>query len=169
MSWTDDQTLICITQDGSVYMYNIDLESANSVISMGKECFTHSVVECVFWGNGVVCMNEVFELFCIQDFKNPRPCKLADVGIEEFPLCMAVIEPQYTMSGNVEVLVSVGDQILTVDEDGVQQVSLEVGPIQKMAVSQNAKFLAGFTHDGRLVIMKTDLSDILFDYTCEVS
>lgn len=167
MSWTDDQTLVCITQDGSVYMYNIDLETPNSVISMGKECFTHSVVECVFWGNGVVCINEAFQVFCIQDFKNPRPCQLADTGIEEFPLCVAVIEPQYTMSGNVEVLLSVGNQILTVDEDGVQQLSVEVGPLQKMAVSQNAKFLAAFTHDGRLVIMTSDLSDIIFDYTCE--
>lgn len=167
MSWTDEQTLICITQDGSVYMYNTDLESCGNVVSMGHDCFTHSVVECVFWGNGVVCINEAFQVFCIQDFKNPIPCQLAETGIEDFPLCAAVIEPQYTMSGNVEVLLSVGDQILMVEEDGVQQLSVEVGPIQKMAVSQNAKFLAAFTHDGRLVIMTTDLSDIIFEHTCE--
>uniref|UniRef100_A0A165YW57 Protein VACUOLELESS1 n=1 Tax=Daucus carota subsp. sativus TaxID=79200 RepID=A0A165YW57_DAUCS len=167
MSWTDEQTLVCITQDGSVYMYNIDLESIGSAVSMGVDCFTNSVVECVFWGNGVVCINEAFQLFCIQDFRNPVPCQLADTGIEDFPLCMAVIEPQYTMSGNVAVLLSVGDQILIVEEDGVQQLGVEVGPIQKMAVSQTAKFLAAFTHDGRLLIMPTDFSEIAFEHTCE--
>lgn len=168
MSWTDEQTLVCITQDGSVYMYNIDLESVGSVVSMGRDCFTNSVVECVFWGNGVVCINEAFQVFCIQDFRNPVSCQLAETGIEDFPLCVAVIEPQYTMSGNVEVLLSVGDQILMVEEDGVQRLSVDVGPIQKMAVSQNAKLLAAFTHDGRLVIMTSDFSDIIFEHTCEV-
>lgn len=173
MSWTDEQTLVCITQDGSVYMYNIDLESVGSVVSMGHDCFTNNVVECVFWGNGVVCINEAFQVFCIQDFRNPVSCQLADPGIEDFPLCIAVIEPQYTMSGNVEVLLCVGDQILMVEEDGVRHLSVEdapiveVAPIQKMAVSQDAKFLAAFTHDGRLVITPTNFSEIIFEHTCE--
>ena len=149
-------------------MYNIDLESIGSAVSMGVDCFTNSVVECVFWGNGVVCINEAFQLFCIQDFRNPVPCQLADTGIEDFPLCMAVIEPQYTMSGNVAVLLSVGGQILMGEEGGGQQLGVEVGPIQKMAVSQTAKFLAAFTHDGRLLIMPTDFSEIAFEHTCEV-
>lgn len=126
------------------------------------------MVECVFWGNGVVCINEAFQIFCIQDFKNPRPIKMADTGIEEFPLCAAVIEPQYTMSGNVEVLLGVGDYVLLVEEDGVQQVGVGLGPLQKMVVSLNGKLLASFTHDGRLMVMSTDFSNIIFEYTCEV-
>ncbi|KAL0306702.1 UNVERIFIED_CONTAM: protein VACUOLELESS1 [Sesamum radiatum] len=49
MSWTDDLTLICITQDGTVYSYNIHAELVGT-FSLGKECFDNSVVECVFWG-----------------------------------------------------------------------------------------------------------------------
>lgn len=134
---------------------------------MGKECFDHSVVECVFWGNGLVCINEANQLFCIPDFKNPKPCKLADPSLEEFPLCAAVIEPQYTMSGNVEVLLGVDDHVLLVEEDGVQQLGIGVGPLQKMVVSRNGKLLASFTHDGRLLVMSTDFSKIIFDYSCE--
>lgn len=33
---------------------------------------------------------------------------------------MAVMEPEFTVFGNVEVLVAVGDAILVVDDDGVQ-------------------------------------------------
>ncbi|KAF3658950.1 Protein VACUOLELESS1 [Capsicum annuum] len=169
MCWTDDQILICITQDGSVYRYNIHCEAIepNSQLNLGVDCFTHSVVECVFWGNGVVCMNEAFQVYCIPDFNNQKAVKLADTGLEDFPLCMAVIEPQYTMSGNVEVLMGVGDHVLLVEEDGVQEVGLGIGPLQKMVVSQNGKLLASFTHDGRLLVMSTDFSSIIFEYTCE--
>ncbi|KAK1404751.1 putative vacuolar protein sorting-associated protein 16-like [Heracleum sosnowskyi] len=71
------------------------------------------------------------------------------------------------MLGNVEVLLRVGDQILKVEEDEVKQLNVDVGPIQKMAVSQNAKYLAAFTHDGRIVIMPMDFSDIAFEHTYE--
>lgn len=110
-------------------------------------------------------------MFCIPDFKNPKPCKLADPGIEEPPLCMAVIEPQYTMSGNVEVLLAVGEAfVLAVEEDGVQQLGLEVlrGPLQKLAVSRDGQWLASFTHDGRLLVLTSDLQKVLIEQECEV-
>ncbi|XAR49507.1 hypothetical protein NMG60_11032733 [Bertholletia excelsa] len=167
MAWTDDQILVCITQDGTVYRYNVHAELIEPNVSMGQECFEQSVVECVFWGNGVVCINEANQLFSIPDFKNPSPCKLADPNLEELPLCAAVIDPQYTMSGNVEVLLGVEDHVLLVEEDGVQQLGVGVGPFQKMVVSRNGKLLASFTHDGRLLVMSTDFSKIIFEYPCE--
>lgn len=134
---------------------------------MGKECFEQNVVECVFWGNGMVCITEANQIFCISDFKNPNPCKLADPNLDEYPLCVAVIEPQYTMSGNVEVLLAVDDLVLLVEEDGVQQLGVGIGPLQKMVVSRNGKLLASFTHDGRLLVISTDFSKIIFEYSCE--
>lgn len=134
---------------------------------MGKECFEQNVVECVFWGNGMVCITEANQIFCISDFKNPNPCKLADPNLDDYPLCVAVIEPQYTMSGNVEVLLAVDDLVLLVEEDGVQQLGVGIGPLQKMVVSRNGKLLASFTHDGRLLVISTDFSKIIFEYSCE--
>ncbi|GJU40719.1 protein vacuoleless1 [Tanacetum coccineum] len=98
------------------------------------------------------------------------PMKMGDLGLEEFPLCMAVIEPKYTMSGNVEVLLGVGDHVLLVEEDGgVQIVGEGLGPLQKMVVSCNGKLLASFTHDGQLLVMPTDFSSIIFEYACETA
>lgn len=128
-------------------------------------------MDCVFWGNGVVCITESNQLFCIPDFKNPKPCKLADPEIEETPFCMAVIEPQYTMSGNVEVLLAVGEAfVLAVEEDDVQQLGAEVlhGPLQKMAMSQDGQWLAAFTHDGRLLVMTSNLQKVIMEQECEV-
>ncbi|XP_057532014.1 protein VACUOLELESS1 [Amaranthus tricolor] len=171
MSWTEDQTLICIVQDGTVYRYNIHAELIEPSISLGKECFEQSVVDCVFWGNGVVCMNEGFQFFCVPDFSNFRSdkdvVKLADPVLEDPPLCMTVIEPKYTMSGNVEVLLGVGDHVLLVDEDESREVGEGVGPLQKMVVSRDGKLLASFTHDGRLLVITSDFANIIFEHVCE--
>jgi hypothetical protein len=171
MSWTEDQTLICIVQDGTIYRYNVHCEVLEPNFSMGKECFEQNVVDCVFWGNGVVCLTEAGKLFCVPDFKQIKPCKLAEVGIgaEELPHCMAVIEPQYTVSGNVEVLLGVGSGIVIVDEDEVRFIDEEKigGVVLKIAVSHNGRFLACFMHDGRLVVMNTEFRDF-FQYQCEV-
>eukprot|EP00258_Populus_trichocarpa_P004599 XP_002306748.2 protein VACUOLELESS1 [Populus trichocarpa] len=170
MSWTEDQTLICIVQDGTIYRYNVHCEVLEPNFSMGKECFEQNVVDCVFWGNGVVCLTEAGKLFCVPDFKQIKPCKLAEVGIgaEELPHCMAVIEPQYTVSGNVEVLLGVGSGIVIVDEDEVRFIDEEKigGVVLKIAVSHNGRFLACFMHDGRLVVMNTEFRDF-FQYQCE--
>ncbi|KAL3821342.1 hypothetical protein ACJIZ3_007247 [Penstemon smallii] len=166
LSWTDDLTLACITQDGTVYSYNIHAELIET-FSLGKDCFENSVVECVFWGNGVVCVNEAFEIFAVPDFRTKSVVKLADSGLEEMPHCMAVIEPQYRRSGDVEVLLAVGDHVLSVEEDGVQQLAEGVGPLQKMVVSRNGGYVASFTHDGRLLVMTADFADVIIEYTCE--
>ncbi|RZC65178.1 hypothetical protein C5167_008874 [Papaver somniferum] len=137
------------------YRYNIHGEIQEPNISLGSEFLEQNVVECVFWGNGMVCLTEGYQIFCISDFKNPNPCKLEDPLLEDYPLCIAVIEPQHTMSGNVEVLLGVNDYILVVDEDGIQKVGEGIGPLQKMVLTQNGKFLASFTHDGRLLVTST--------------
>ncbi|KAF5731337.1 Vacuoleless1 (VCL1) isoform 2 [Tripterygium wilfordii] len=173
MSWTDDQTLVCIVQDGTVFRYNIHADLIEPHFSLGKECFEENVVECVFWGDGVVCITGAGKVFCVTDFKNPRPSRLADIpgmgGEEEGVMhCVVVIEPQYTMSGNVEVLVGMDEGLVMVDEDGVQPVGLGVveGPLQKIVVSLDGKYLASFTHDGKLLVMTTGFSK-LFEYECE--
>ncbi|CAN8284876.1 unnamed protein product [Cochlearia groenlandica] len=191
MAWSDDQTLICIVQDGTIYRYNVHAELIEPNMSMGKECFEHNVVECVFWGNGVVCLTEGGELFCVSDFKTMKASKLADVAglVEEDllqPNCLAVREPQYTMSGTVEVLVAVGDEIFVVDEDEAQAIRFDdeeqhddsvvensemqgnlIGPVQKMILSPNGKFLTLFTHDGRVVVVGMETKKIAIDYSCE--
>ncbi|XP_039029185.1 protein VACUOLELESS1-like [Hibiscus syriacus] len=168
MSWTEDQTLICIVQDGTVYRYNIHAELIEPNVTLGKECFEQNVVECVFWGNGVVCLTEGGLLFSIPDFKVMNPCKLAETGADDLPNCMAIIEPKYTVSGNVEVLVGIGDGVLIVDEDGVQRVEGEAvqGPVQKMVVSWDGKYLAIFTHDGRILVTDINFKGVLLEYNC---
>lgn len=167
MAWSEDQTLFCIVQDGTIYRYNIHAELIEPNVTLGKECFEENVRECVFWGNGVVCVTEANRFFCVPDFKTMKVCELArPEEMEEPPHCVAVIEPKYTVTGNVEVLVGVDTGILMVDEDGVQKVDDKL--VQKMAISPNGNFVACFTHDGRLVVNNIDFSNAVIDENCEV-
>ncbi|CAN6453034.1 unnamed protein product [Victoria cruziana] len=169
MGWTDEETLVCVVQDGSVYRYDIHAHPIEPHLSLGIEAVDENVVECVFWGNGIACITDSARVFCIPDMKSPRPCRLCEAGLVpgEMPLCAAVIEPQYTMSGNVEVLLAVGDGVVVVEEETAQRQGDGIGPLQKMAVSPNGKFLASFTHDGRLLVISTDFSRVLFEFNCE--
>ncbi|GAB2222949.1 hypothetical protein Droror1_Dr00017081 [Drosera rotundifolia] len=172
-SWADDQTLICIVQDGTIYRYDQRAEIVGPGASLGRECFESSVVECVFWGNGVVCVNERLELFCVTDFERlgrdeGAVVKLPDVGLDEMPHCVAVIEPRFTESESVVVLLGVGDGLVVIEDGEVHRVGEGIGPVQKMVVSRDGKMLAAFTHDGRLLILSTqDFSRIIFEHECE--
>ncbi|KAK1321762.1 hypothetical protein QJS10_CPA03g00634 [Acorus calamus] len=170
MSWTDNLNLVCVVQDGTVYRFDVRAEAVGAPFNMGKECFEEGVSECVFWGGGLACLTEGFKVFCVADLEAPRPVKLADPGLTEYPLCLAVIEPQYTMSGNVEVLLGAADGgVVMVEEEGVQRAGegAVVGPLQRMAVSRNGKLLASYTHDGKLQVLSTDFSRVIFEYDCE--
>lgn len=170
MAWTDDHVLVCVVQNGKVYRYDIHAKPLPE-FEIGTECFEQGILECAFWGNGLVVITEGNLVFCVPDFREtePKVVRFADPEIDDPPLCVAVIEPKYTMSGNVEVLLGAGDGVLVVEEDGVQRLGEGVGPLQKMAVSQNGKYLASFTHDGRLLVIPTDFSKIMFEYSCEVT
>ncbi|CAA6661340.1 unnamed protein product [Spirodela intermedia] len=158
MAWSDAHVLACIVQDGTVYRYDVRTEPVGAQFSMGKECFEESVAECVFWGGGVVCRTEENKLFCVPDLSEPRPCRLADAGLSEAPRCMAVL-----------LGVAAEDGVLMVDEEGVQRFGTGIGRVTKMAVSGNGRMLAAFTDDGRLLVITTDFSRIMFEYNCETT
>ncbi|XP_078167947.1 vacuoleless1 (VCL1) [Carex rostrata] len=169
MAWTDDLQVACLLEDASVHLFNSRAEPVGPAISLGKEPSERLIMHYVFWGTGVACLTETNQVYCIPDFKNPNPCQLADPGIDEADqvFCMAVNEPKAAKFGTPEVLLAVGDSVLLVGEYSAQTVGEGIGPIQKMAVSKEGKFVAMFTGDGRLLVAPMDFSRILFEYDCE--
>ena len=65
--------------------------------------------------------------------------------------------------------VKVGEEVVMVEEDEVQALPVPPGdgPLQKMVVSGNGRFVAAFTHDGRLAVYSTRFEK-MFEYQCEV-
>lgn len=169
LGWTDEEILLCVVHDGTIFQYNIHGELLPQQLSLGKECWDQGVADCVIWGSGVVVITEQNQLFSIPNLEDQKVIKLADPHLEEPPHCLVVIEPQYTLSGHLEVLLAVGSAVLMVDRDTVQDQMVSIGPIQKMTLSSNGTFLACFTHEGRLLVVTTDFAKTLSEFTTEVS
>ncbi|GJM93638.1 hypothetical protein PR202_ga10210 [Eleusine coracana subsp. coracana] len=174
LAFSSSLSLLALLSDGSLLRFRLpDLQPSpsSSPVPLPPPA-SGGVADAVFWGGGIAVLTEDNRIVVTTDIESadPHPRELADPGIvdEEQVLCMAVVEPQFVMSGSPEVLLAVGDRVLAVDEDGVQVLGeeLEIGPVQKMAVSPNGKLLAAFAHDGRLLVIPTDFSRIIFEYEC---
>lgn len=115
-----------------------------------------------------MAITEQNQLFSIPNLETQKVVKLADPHLEDPPHCMAVVEPLYTLSGNLEVLLAVGWSVVMVDAENVQDQIVDFGPIQKMTLSSNGGFIACFTHDGRLLVVNSDFSKTLLEHFTEV-
>nr|CAB3477864.1 unnamed protein product [Digitaria exilis] len=175
LAFSSSLSLLALLSDGSLLRFRLpDLQPtpSSSPVPLLPPA-SGGVADAVFWGGGVAILTEDNRVVVATDIEaaDPHPRDLADPGVgdEEHVLCMAVVEPQFVMSGSPEVLLAVGDRVIAVDEDGVQVLGeeLEIGPVQKMAVSPNGKLLAAFAHDGRLLVIPTDFSRIIFEYECD--
>ncbi|KAL5228890.1 hypothetical protein ABZP36_017155 [Zizania latifolia] len=175
LAFSSSLNLLALLSDGSLLRFRLpDLKPSpsSSPVPLLPPA-SGGVADAAFWGGGVAVLTEDNSIVVTTDIEaaDPHPRELADPGIgqDEQVLCMAVVEPQFVMSGSSEVLLAVGDRVLAVDEDGVQILGdgLEIGPVQKMAVSPNGKLLAAFAHDGRLLVIPTDFSRIIFEYECD--
>ncbi|KAM0858443.1 hypothetical protein ACQ4PT_047830 [Festuca glaucescens] len=175
LAFSSSLNLLALLSDGSLLRFRLpDLKPipSSSPVPLLPPA-SGGVADAVFWGGGVAILTEDNRVVVTADIEvdDPHPRELADPGVgeDEQVLCMAVVEPQFVMSGSPEVLLAVGDRVVAVDEDGVQLLgeALEIGPVQKMAVSPNGKLLAAFAHDGRLLVIPTDFSRIIFEYECD--
>jgi hypothetical protein len=164
MGWTDDELLTCVMEDGSVQLYNIQGRLVNT-FSMGSELKEERVLLCCIWGRGVVCLSRGFNIVYVDNLEEPVVRKMPKLtDIPSVPTCMAIIEPQFTQSKALEVLIAVDKTILLVDMTSVQDQKLSAGPLRKMTVCPNGKMLACFTHDGFVWVITTDFSKNLSEF-----
>ncbi|RLM92748.1 hypothetical protein C2845_PM08G21410 [Panicum miliaceum] len=126
LSFSSSLSLIALLSDGSLLRFRLpDLQPSpsSSPVPLLPPA-SGGVADAVFWGGGVAILTEDNRVVVATDIEaaDPHPRDLADPGVgdEEHVLCMAVVEPQFVMSGSPEVLLAVGDRVIAVDEDGVQ-------------------------------------------------
>jgi len=169
--WTDEEVLLCVAENGAVLPYSVRGELQPNQFSLGSEVASKGIKECHIWGNGLVVLTTSNLLFAVTNLRDPRVQRLADPNLsrDRPPTCMAVIEPQHTMSGAVEVLLAVDGTILTVDSERVQDNGVAQGIVLRMAVAPSGQLLACFTHDGRLLVMSTNFSKILPEFSTKSS
>lgn len=123
------------------------------------------VESAVIWGTGLAVLTTRYQLYTVENLTQPLPVQLKNPGLTSPPHCMAVVEPNYTASHHVEVLLAVGSSIIVVDVDSVQDQQLTNGPFATMSVCPNGKFIACFCRSGNVWVASIDFSRNLSDFT----
>eukprot|EP00003_Mantamonas_plastica_P023305 TRINITY_DN416_c0_g1_i1.p1 TRINITY_DN416_c0_g1~~TRINITY_DN416_c0_g1_i1.p1 ORF type:complete len:831 (-),score=270.28 TRINITY_DN416_c0_g1_i1:30-2522(-) len=158
MGWTDQEHLVSLMDDGTAYIYSIYGEILTT-FSLGGSCKDQGVRDACIWGCGLVGLSEDGLLYLVENFDEPRVKAMADPGLVSTPVCMAVIEPQFTGTSNVEVLLATQEgSIIVVDTDEAKDMEMTQGPFKRLSVSPTGKMLACFTSTGKLWVISSDFS-----------
>lgn len=67
----------------------------------------------------------------------------------------------------MQVLLAVGNTIVTADIDGIETTAPAAGSIQKLAIAPNGQFVAGYTSEGKLKVWVSDFSKVLSEFATE--
>ncbi|KAJ1980367.1 Vacuolar protein [Dimargaris verticillata] len=167
MEWNHQEQLVCVLDDGHVRTYTLSGEYKQ--FSLGQVAKDNTVVDCRFWGNGLVALTGNFKLIAVNNMQEPRPRTLADPGLATRPCSWTVIPPHLTLSQHVEVYVATPTTILVVDSKEAQDQLVHEGPITHMSVSPNGKFLALYVDDGRIWVVSSDFQKSLSEYRLDSS
>lgn len=88
---------------------------------MGNDCQTHGVLDCRIWSSGIVALTGDYQFIAVTNFIEPRPRKFPSIpNLISLPSSWIIIEPQFSLSSNVEVYVGIGKTIYSLDASGVQ-------------------------------------------------
>eukprot|EP01102_Stenamoeba_stenopodia_P011451 TRINITY_DN351_c0_g1_i4.p1 TRINITY_DN351_c0_g1~~TRINITY_DN351_c0_g1_i4.p1 ORF type:complete len:422 (+),score=90.51 TRINITY_DN351_c0_g1_i4:115-1380(+) len=165
MGWSTKEQLICVLEDGTILLYTVhgELLSQYTVHEMHGQ----TVIDCRIWGGGVVLLTSHMQLYAVYDIQElPFTRVLADPRLDEAPTSWTIIEPQFTMSQTVEVLIAnkLGS-VIVVTADRAEDQKISLGPFTKMSVSPTGKILACYTQTGSLLVVSTDFTKNLSDFS----
>ncbi|KAJ1822326.1 Vacuolar protein [Coemansia sp. RSA 2599] len=169
-SWNSREQLICVQEDGNVRVFSLN-ESQNQQISfsLGPEAKERGVVDVKFWDQGLVAMLGDYRFLYINDIGEPKPRLLANAQIAEMPRSWTIVPPHLTLSHHIEVLVSAGNTILTIDAVGVQDQLLEQGPYSGISVSPNGRLVALCTETNCVQVVSIDFQRSYSEHTHELA
>ncbi|KAK7437898.1 Vacuolar protein sorting-associated protein 16 [Stygiomarasmius scandens] len=152
--WTYDERLVVLNEEGTYRVY--DLQGDYQQHSLGSEASELGVIDARIHENGMVAMAGSLTLLEVKGWDGGRPMVLANPKLSEPPNSWAVIPPDLNISRHVEVLLSVDNTVLTVDNLESVDQRLSQGPFTHIRPSPNGKSLALLTFSGTLLVVSTD-------------
>lgn len=168
--WTSSERLVLVQDDGLVLIYSVSGE-LESTVALSKEAGVGIAVDAVVYGDGVVVLASRPKIFLVAltglGTENPdvRLKKFADPELTEAPLSWTIIEPQFTASHQIEVLLATqGGNVIVVDQEKRADQHLAVSPIVRMSVSPTGKILACFNANGNLWVVSSDFAKNLSEF-----
>ncbi|KAK4687137.1 vacuolar protein sorting-associated protein 16, partial [Tremellales sp. Uapishka_1] len=150
--------LLVLSDEGTYRLYSLSNPLQYSQYTLGAEVAELGLVSAKAHDDGFVVLTGGLQYLEVRGWNGGRVGALAGSGLNEPPNCWAVIPPDHSTSGHVEVLVSTGQTIYTLDalENIDQRISR--GPFTHVLPSPNGRFLALLTVTGLLWVVSSDFS-----------
>ena len=173
MGWSDQEQLVVVLEEGTVLTYDIKAKLTRSFSLLDSASLAASAVhqavqllECHFWGNGLVAMAADMQAYVAEGLASPDPTSLprryklrTSLTPDRPYTSMAIIPPLLSRSGLLELFLGTTDNsVLVADENDVEDQLLQdriAAPITKMVVQPNGRYLACYRRDGVLTVMSS--------------
>ncbi|CAG9993459.1 unnamed protein product [Clonostachys byssicola] len=161
LGWSEDESLLVVTEDGSVRCY--DIQGDFSHFSLGHGVENHGVKSCRFYPDGMVALLGNNTLVAVSTYKEPRPKLLATPPEGEIH-SWAIISPDHTLSRSVEVLLSIEKTVYVVDATECDDRFLDIGPFSHISVSPDGRFVNLYGENGKAHIISSDFQERIFEH-----
>ncbi|KAF8764583.1 Vacuolar protein sorting-associated protein like [Argiope bruennichi] len=157
MGWSSSEDLVCVLEDGSVLLYDL-FGNLTKTTSMGQDVKDTKVLECRIFNSpkfytGIAVLTGAFNIFLVNNIKDPRLRKLASVpGLDAPPSSWAVIPEER----NTKVLVAKDANLYVLSQNEGKCVQIfpkfnnPINAITEITVSCNSQHIALFSDNGAL-------------------
>lgn len=164
LGWDESEHLVVVSKDGLVRHY--DLLGNFSQFSLVKASTEGEVIDCRFWGRGLVARFSSNIFIRVDDYSEPRPHIMLNTHLtpESIIHAWTLSSPVFTVSRQAECLVALDKTIISMDGAESQDMSLEHGPFSNLELSPNNQFLALRSQDGRIWVSSADFQRTLTEY-----
>lgn len=172
--WSNELELVMVDVGAKVYFYSMTGARVAKQVSFGPQLEGEGISQACIYPDGLVVLGaRSNQLWAVVGLQDPRAVRLPALpgvtgsgGSSAAVSCLAVLEPQFTLSSGLEVLAAVGETVWVVDDHGAtdQPLPAGCGGVASMAVSPNGAFLAMPCLDGKLRVMSSDFSQQLSEF-----
>lgn len=172
MGWTEGELLVIVLRDGTVLLYDVLGRFVQTfLLLLPASPSEDNITEICLWGSGIVALTGTMALQVCDDVTvtSPSVYRMSTGLSPRRPATsMVVLQPCFTSSGLVEVILGTSDStVLVVDTNGPEDQLLQQriqAPVISMAIAPNGRFLACFTASGILTVMSTSFTTKVLDF-----
>lgn len=116
------------------------------------------MVSACAYDDGLVVLTGGLQFVEARGWQGARISQMADSGLVEAPHTWTLVPPEHSTSGHVEVVVSTGSSIVTIDALERVDQHLSRGPFTHVALSPNSRFYGLVTATGLLWVVSADFA-----------